>query len=210
MSFVNPPTRYRCALSGHCEPSEEGYAQYSECQANCAGTENKDLIYLTLSYIPQDALQLAPSDQIRVVSDIIGKKLPFRSANQVLRALASDSWLEQRSVPELQDFLREKYDAIDMLIADYRYSLNLSILLPIDHEIMRDLIDAVLQRHRPSFHRMLELNQVANITPDEEDERFDLYQRLSLELMKLFVEADGDTEVMGFFDDITNVLDDLV
>ncbi|MFA6972790.1 MAG: hypothetical protein WC208_15510 [Gallionella sp.] len=210
MSFDNSPTRYRCALSGHCEPSEEGYAQYSECQANCTSTENKDLIYLTLSYIPQEALQLAPSDQIRVVSDIIGKKLPFRSANQVLKALASDSWLEQRSVPELQDFLREKYDAIDMLIADYRYSLNLSILLPIDHERMRGLMNEVLERHRPSLRRMLELNQLANITPDEEDERFDLYQVLSLELLQLFVEADGDTEVMGFFDDITNILDELV
>src|SRR5665647_2039686 len=56
----------QCAFNGQCERSGRG-VPLSDC--TCTGAAQKDQLYTILAYTLEDALELAPSDEVRVVKE---------------------------------------------------------------------------------------------------------------------------------------------
>jgi alpha-tubulin suppressor-like RCC1 family protein len=78
------PRRFSCTFSGHCEPDPYGIDDQNTCQETCTARDDKETLYLTYSYLPEEALSLAPSDQVDLVRRISGTTLTTSEARKYL------------------------------------------------------------------------------------------------------------------------------
>jgi len=89
---------YSCNLSGACETNEVGiYRSLEECQARCQGSPlsgyEKEMAYIAISYDPEQALSLAPSDQVEYLRREFGIVSEPANAGKILLSLYSNDYL---------------------------------------------------------------------------------------------------------------------
>lgn len=90
---------YSCNLSGQCEANFLGtYRTQAQCQARCHPTDLKaderEMMFIALSYDPDQALLLAPSDKVEYLVREYGIRVNIDQATPVLTALYSNDYLE--------------------------------------------------------------------------------------------------------------------
>jgi hypothetical protein len=80
---------YACNLRGICEEDNWGtFATEAECQDECQGAEYRDLLPCILAYGDMtQVLEMAPSDRVQVVRELVGEILPLELADDILVAL---------------------------------------------------------------------------------------------------------------------------
>ena len=97
---------YSCSFNGNCEANPSGgYTSLEECQANCDSVLFADLLYIIMSYSPEEALRLAPSDMIRVAKNITGGQHTAFSARYLLQALKEDDIFKLINYPSLDTYI---------------------------------------------------------------------------------------------------------
>jgi hypothetical protein len=97
--------RYSCAFNGLCEPDRHGaYSSSALCERECEGQPNKELTYLAYNYNPEGAYELAPSDRIRLLKDLLHVETTSDFSYHLLKAYSDRNWWDFRrllmSIPE--------------------------------------------------------------------------------------------------------------
>jgi hypothetical protein len=122
-------SRYACAFNGTCEPNPNGaYESLEDCQKECASISNKDVQDLIYQYSPYEALQLAPSDQQRIINRLTrianfgGLSVSPDEAPAVLQALEampSTGVSALASVPATWPYMESLYTEEEVVNAFY-------------------------------------------------------------------------------------------
>ena len=90
--------RYGCNLRGECEENTIGrYANLEECnqhcQANNVTDEDREMMFIAISYDPEQALTLTPSDQVDYLIREYGIRVSLNMADKIAAALYSNDYL---------------------------------------------------------------------------------------------------------------------
>ena len=90
--------RYSCTLSGQCVPNTIGRHQtQARCQASCQpidlNADEREMMFIALSYDPDQALLLAPGDQVEYLVREYGIRSTNDTATAILIALYSNDYL---------------------------------------------------------------------------------------------------------------------
>lgn len=123
-------SRYSCNLSGRCEPDRSGVfptqvACRARCQSSPLSSHEKEMMFLTLSYNPEQALDLAPSDKVEYVWREYGIRANINYVNILLVALYTNEYLDLYRMGEI-DYLRSELkrqppralDSLDFLLLE--------------------------------------------------------------------------------------------
>ena len=90
MSRPPPQQRYSCSLRGQCETDWYGdYDSLEECQSQCRGSDNVDLIYLILSYDWETASRATITDQQELLKREFGLRVSRDEAKRIVLFLAN-------------------------------------------------------------------------------------------------------------------------
>ena len=139
-------TRFKCSLAGECEADIDGLTE-EECQASCQAGENKELVYLALTYDPGQALDYPPSDQVAVIGRLTGLHVSPYKARTYLQLLSppmtGSKWVQLREFPELMEtpFMVEQYDDLDILLRDITARLNVQFRAANFDNLRQDLVE---------------------------------------------------------------------
>ncbi len=196
---------YRCSLSGECERDLDGIS-LETCQNTCQGSPTKEVTYLALSYDPLQALDFPYSDQAQVVFRLTGKRVPPLAARQILTALAEDDWNKLRDLPELDAYLRERYDGLEIFLRDFLTLLNIVNMKMIHFAEIRKEVLEILRLHVPGlpariaeddnglyFNLVSDLNSIwlsESYQLDNDDLQIDLQELISqhLEVLRRLIQ----------------------
>jgi hypothetical protein len=133
---------YSCAYDGMCELDEYGtYSSEEACQIECQGIENKETTYITHSYNPRSAMELAPSDRVRVIKEIVGAQYQdlLENSYDILEDIANRNlWTLQNYDVDLGDYVKNQKTALDVIILSTLGEYNFSI--PVDYKRLRAII----------------------------------------------------------------------
>jgi hypothetical protein len=87
--------RYSCGFGGECEEDELGpFATSEACRSRCRPRPNREAELTIFEYAPEEALALAPSDQVRVVRRLTGVTVPPVAARAVLQVISKREEVE--------------------------------------------------------------------------------------------------------------------
>jgi len=90
MSQPPPPQSYSCTIRGQCDSDWTGeYNSLEECQSQCQGSDNADLIFLILSYDWNKALQATIPDQQELLKREFGLRVSRDEVRKVVSYLAN-------------------------------------------------------------------------------------------------------------------------
>lgn len=85
--------RYSCNFKGDCEEDANGrYISRENCQRRCRGKEQKEVSYSVFEYAPQEALQLAPSDQQEITKRLTGLSLTAADTRELFSVLDQEGY----------------------------------------------------------------------------------------------------------------------
>jgi hypothetical protein len=80
--------RHACSFAGQCETDPQGdYASERICRRLCSPREKVELQYEIYQYALEEALELAPSDQVAVVKRLTGARISRTSVREAVQAL---------------------------------------------------------------------------------------------------------------------------
>lgn len=134
MSRPPPQQRYSCSLRGQCEPNSRGdYTSLAQCQSQCQGSDNVDLLYLILSYDWEKALHSAPSDQQELLRREFGLRVSLDEVGEVIDNLAHNDLralllYSPSFVDYVEDYIESQPDSFEVFllevadqVSDYTY-----------------------------------------------------------------------------------------
>jgi hypothetical protein len=172
------------------------------------------LSYLIYAYDLEQALTLAPSDQVRVVKEITGEQVSPQGAKLILEALVDGRWSRMYSIIELQPYLRRQYDPVEILMRNYQHILRMNERLPIDFEKLRVAFEDVIQREQGKIRQMLRSHERVlrgvQLSEDESDEQYELYVDIADQFYRLFMDEDDDVDAAVYFDEIYTALPGMI
>ena len=137
---------YRCSLAGKCELDDEGFLTQEECRRGCVATDLPlDVVYDALSFSPEDALSLAPSDRVEVIHRLTGARVQPVRSRDVLRALLDESPDAIAHYPELYPWAERNLYPSDWVaaLADAGSRQAVAELRRLGYEPMQETLDLV-------------------------------------------------------------------
>jgi len=135
---------YSCSTRGQCEPNERYgvFPSEAECQRECQGIPNRDLFLQVYSFAPEDALGLAPSDQLQVLRNIFRENVSTPFPSQALEALIEEDYVYLYQNFGRLEWLTQRLDELDFLLLEL---LSEATNLPVNLSAFRRRFVAVLQ-----------------------------------------------------------------
>lgn len=128
-----PPSqqRYGCTLRGQCEVDINGdYTSLEECQSQCQGSDNVDLMYLILSYDWETASRATITDQQELLRREFGVHVSREETTRIVSSLAKH---------DIRALLKESQVFVDYVNATITpfdtFLLLVSGLLPADYPL---------------------------------------------------------------------------
>jgi hypothetical protein len=127
-------TSHSCTLDGQCELNDFGtYPSLPLCQQQCHPSHltghEREVIFMTLSYDPEQVTNLAPSDMVEYIRREYGIVSPLDQVAGLYIALASDSYLDLYRAGQF-DYLHSRLKKVPPRELDNLDFLILQVLAP--------------------------------------------------------------------------------
>lgn len=147
-------TRYSCGFNGRCEANPYGeYSSRTRCFDHCQSISNKDIQDLIYQYSPQEAIQLAPTDQRRIINRLTNNLLNPHP-NDLVSVLTALSLLPERGIsalvsnPATWPYMESLYSFDEIVDAHYEAGDMIA------YERLEELLGAVDYNYL--YHRALD------------------------------------------------------
>lgn len=189
---------YRCGVNGVPQKAFGGLP-LSQCQATAQATRLiPDLQYKVLSYNLDLTLHLPPSDQSRVLKEVIGYALPLHRVAMTLQALREGDWDILRDMGELKAYYSTKYSPTEYCLRDIAWELDLNPDM-VNCQALKPRFVSAVKRYQKTgvmyelryailslFYRILRFP--ADVRVEDIDEDF-MEERANIELITNMIEG---------------------